>query len=161
MVDPHIGFLGWFGLKRTIQKSSPTNVYRHMKLTHDFLIGLLDCYVLKITIWKPYRGHLLPPCFPEIFTNFSCEKPAFQLIDFTRKTGAGEGIRTLDPDLGKIHAGSIKIYSLNVHAVHTTPYNLLIYFNCHSQPSLERYGAFQWETKYWRECWRTKKGTEC
>ena len=111
-----------------------------MKLPYDFLIGLLGCYVFNVAIWKPHLGHLLPLCFLEIFTNFSCEKPALQLIDFTRKTGSGEGIRTLDPDLGKIHAGSIKIYSLNVHAVHTTPYNLLIYFNCRSQPSLDWFG---------------------
>ena len=80
------------------------------------------------------------PCFSGIFTNFSREKPAFQLIDFTWKTGAGEGIRALDPDLGKIHAGSIKIHSLTVHAAHKTPYNLLIYLNCRSHPSLDWIG---------------------
>jgi hypothetical protein len=45
---------------------------------------------------------LLPLCFPGIETT----RPPFggpsEVIEVPRKSGAGEGIRTLDPDLGKV-----------------------------------------------------------
>ncbi len=32
----------------------------------------------------------------------AAKKPPCQTFDFSQKTGAGEGIRTLDPNLGKV-----------------------------------------------------------
>ena len=31
-----------------------------------------------------------------------CKTAVLQTVDFPKKTGAGEGIRTLDPNLGKV-----------------------------------------------------------
>ena len=45
---------------------------------------------------------MLPSCFPTIAEGRLCGLTDLQLIDFPEKTGAGEGIRTLDPNLGKV-----------------------------------------------------------
>ena len=45
---------------------------------------------------------LLPPCFPEPTRGLRSTRASGQLTGFTEQFGAGEGIRTLDPDLGKV-----------------------------------------------------------
>jgi len=57
-----------------------------------------------------FRFWLLPPCFPGFRElrmgkqKMAPKDPSKQLICW-KKIGAGEGIRTLDPDLGKIVGG--------------------------------------------------------
>ena len=55
---------------------------------------------------EPFRNMQLYPCVDMVATqnedtNTLRPKGAY-LIDLMKKTGAGEGIRTLDPDLGKV-----------------------------------------------------------
>ena len=52
------------------------------------------------------RRQLLPPCFPgkriRAGKQISLTRDLHKLFSFNGKTGAGEGIRTLDPNLGKV-----------------------------------------------------------
>jgi hypothetical protein len=52
------------------------------------------------------RRFVLPPCFPETGNRagkqISRARDPLNLFSFMKKTGAGEGIRTLDPNLGKV-----------------------------------------------------------
>ena len=52
------------------------------------------------------RRFVLPPCFPETGDRagkqISQARGLHNLFSFRRKTGAGEGIRTLDPNLGNV-----------------------------------------------------------
>jgi hypothetical protein len=52
------------------------------------------------------RRQVLPPCFPEGFSGagkqISRARDLRKLFNLFIKTGAGEGIRTLDPNLGKV-----------------------------------------------------------
>jgi hypothetical protein len=45
---------------------------------------------------------LLPPCFPRMETTRPPKGGLSEVLLMSRKSGAGEGIRTLDPDLGKV-----------------------------------------------------------
>jgi hypothetical protein len=45
---------------------------------------------------------LLPYCFPESRRNLSKLASAAQAYVLIEENGAGEGIRTLDPNLGKV-----------------------------------------------------------
>ena len=58
----------------------------------------------KIDATKRYQ--LLPPCFPgregEAGKQISRRRDPHILLNSYGKTGAGEGIRTLDPNLGKV-----------------------------------------------------------
>jgi hypothetical protein len=45
---------------------------------------------------------LLPPCFPEIKRRSRLSAAYRDLFENLRVFGAGEGARTLDPDLGKV-----------------------------------------------------------
>ena len=51
------------------------------------------------------RRFVLPPCFPDTADRSGKQIPGAgdppKLFSFMMKTGAGEGIRTLDPNLGK------------------------------------------------------------
>ncbi len=53
-----------------------------------------------------YGSNCFPPCFPASARDAGeaeiAPKGDSQLSDFFDKTGAGEGIRTLDPNLGKV-----------------------------------------------------------
>jgi hypothetical protein len=51
---------------------------------------------------KPIRLPLLPLCFPENKMTRPPKGGLSEVIQITRKSGAGEGARTLDPDLGKV-----------------------------------------------------------
>jgi hypothetical protein len=51
----------------------------------------------------PTLGNVLQGSSPHV-SRISCAV-GFQPFDFLRKSGAGEGIRTLDPNLGKVHIG--------------------------------------------------------
>jgi hypothetical protein len=52
------------------------------------------------------RRFVLPPCFPGMENRagkqISRARDPLNLLSFMEKTGAGEGIRTLDPNLGKV-----------------------------------------------------------
>ncbi len=52
------------------------------------------------------REYLLPPCFPEMENRAGKQIPhaddPSKLLVLFGKNGAGEGIRTLDPNLGKV-----------------------------------------------------------
>ena len=52
------------------------------------------------------RWQLLPPCFPDAECGagkqISRRRDLHNLLSLFRKTGAGEEIRTLDPNLGNI-----------------------------------------------------------
>ena len=52
------------------------------------------------------RRQLLTPCLPvrenEAGKQIFCEGNFRYALNFNGKTGAGEGIRTLDPNLGKV-----------------------------------------------------------
>ena len=52
------------------------------------------------------RRFVLPPCFPakrnRAGKQISRVRDPLNLFSFLGKTGAGEGIRTLDPNLGKV-----------------------------------------------------------
>ena len=45
---------------------------------------------------------VLPPCFPENKRRRASLAKDLQALEFSKKTGAGEGIRTIDPNLGKV-----------------------------------------------------------
>jgi hypothetical protein len=52
------------------------------------------------------RRIVLPPCFPGIVNGAGKQDPRprdlLNMFIFIKETGAGEGIRTLDPNLGKV-----------------------------------------------------------
>ena len=51
-----------------------------------------------------FSGSLLPSCFPalEAGKQKTTPKDPTRQLNSLKKIGAGEGIRTLDPDLGKV-----------------------------------------------------------
>ena len=49
-----------------------------------------------------FRARWLPPCFPENKRSRGSLARDRKATDFAAKFGAGEGIRTLDPNLGKV-----------------------------------------------------------
>jgi hypothetical protein len=57
-------------------------------------------------IYATKRCQLLPPCFPDgerrAGKQVSRRRDLYILLNLQAKNGAGEGIRTLDPNLGKV-----------------------------------------------------------
>ena len=59
------------------------------------------------TLFPPAKRHqVLPPCFPKGFAGagkqISRTRDLYKLFNLFSNSGAGEGIRTLDPNLGKV-----------------------------------------------------------
>ena len=59
-----------------------------------------------IRICADLRCRLLPPCFPDFTRDLGeAGKPyraTLKYLTLLKRNGAGEGIRTLDPNLGKV-----------------------------------------------------------